>query len=95
MREIIKFTISREEENLHEESFVVPHELKTLYLDIKVPEGCSYIGFVVLRDETGAIRLQKLLGYGAQKPHILQLGGYREEFYRENGKFILVFLQRL
>lgn len=67
MREIIKFTISREAENLHEESFVVPHELKTLYLDIKVPEGCSYIGFVVLRDETGAIRLQKLLGYGAQK----------------------------
>ncbi|MGN0350870.1 MAG: CehA/McbA family metallohydrolase [Roseburia sp.] len=67
MREIINFTISRETDNLHEESFAIPHELKTLYLDIKVPEVCRYMGFVILRDETGAIRLQKLLGYGAQE----------------------------
>ena len=67
MREIINFTISRETDKLHEESFVIPHELKTLYLDIKVPEECRYMGFVILRDEIGAIRLQKLLGYGEQK----------------------------
>lgn len=67
MRDIISFTIDQKSENLHEESFVVPHALKALYLDIKIPDGCNYIGFVIVRDETGAIRLQKLLGYGEQK----------------------------
>lgn len=67
MRENINFTISREADNFHKESFGVPYELETLYLEIKMPEECRYMGFVILWDETGAIRLQKLLGYGEQK----------------------------
>lgn len=67
MKEIIEFTISREADNLHEEFFVVPHELSALYIDVPVPEECRYMGFVILRDETGTIRFQKLLGYGEQK----------------------------
>lgn len=67
MRKTINFTISRRAENFYEESFVIPHELETLYLDINVPQGCNYMGFVILWDGTGAIRLQKLLGYGEQK----------------------------
>ena len=67
MKENINFTISRKADNLYEESFVIPHELETLYLDIRIPEECQYMGFVILRDAMGAIRLQKLLGYGEQK----------------------------
>lgn len=67
MREKFDFVISREADNIYEESFEVPHKLKTLYLDISVPEECRYMGFVILRDENGVIRLQKLLGYGEQK----------------------------
>lgn len=67
MRENINFTIGREADNFHKESFGVPYELETLYLEIKMPEECRYMGFVILWDETGAIRLQKLLGYGEQK----------------------------
>ena len=67
MKEMINFTISRKGDNFYEESIVIPHELKTLYLDIRVPEQCQYMGFVILRDEMGAIRLQKLLGYGEQR----------------------------
>lgn len=37
MKEIIEFTISREADNLHEEFFVVPHELSALYIDVPVP----------------------------------------------------------
>ena len=70
MKKIIKFAINQETEKIHEESFAIPHELETLYIEIKRSEECCYscyMGFILLWDETGAIRLQKLLGYGEQK----------------------------
>ncbi len=67
MRDIINFTISKTAQNFHEEFFVIPHEIKSLYIDIKLPEECRYMGYIILRDEKGAVRLQKLLGYGEQK----------------------------
>lgn len=67
MRKTINYTINSSVDNLHEESFVVPHELETIYIDVEMPEECRYMSFIFLRDETGTIRLQKLLGYGEQK----------------------------
>lgn len=67
MKQRIDFTISRQAENFYEESFVVPHDLETLYVKVEVPEECRYMAFVILKDQAGQIRLQKLLGYGEQK----------------------------
>ncbi len=66
MRKTICVTINRKTDNFHEESFVVPHELNTIYIEVKLPEECRYMSFLFLQDETGTIRLQKLLGYGEQ-----------------------------
>ena len=67
MKERITFKISQNVENIREESFVVPHELETLYLDVHLPEECRCMGYVILWDEKKSLRLQKLLGYGEQK----------------------------
>lgn len=46
---------------------MVPHELETLYIDVKIQEQLQYMGFIIVMDSAGTVRLQKLLGYGAQK----------------------------
>ncbi|MBQ7065745.1 MAG: CehA/McbA family metallohydrolase [Lachnospiraceae bacterium] len=74
MKETLNFRISRNADNLHEESFGIPYKLKTLYLNIDLPDECRYMAFVILKDEMGAIRLQKLLGYGEQKLAVGALG---------------------
>lgn len=66
MKETINVTINRQTANFREESFVVPHELHTIYIGVKMPEECRYLSFLLVRDEKGEIRLQKLLGYGEQ-----------------------------
>lgn len=66
MKETINVTINRQTANFREESFVVPHELHTIYIGVKMPEECRYLSFLFVKDEKGEIRLQKLLGYGEQ-----------------------------
>lgn len=66
MKKTICVTMNRQTDNFHEESFVVPHALNTIYIKVNLPEECRYMSFLFLQDETGAVRLQKLLGYGEQ-----------------------------
>lgn len=66
MKKTINVTINRQTANFREESFVVPHELHTIYIKVEMPEECRYMSFLFLRGERGEIRLQKLLGFGEQ-----------------------------
>ena len=66
MRQELKFTVSREAENLHREPLVVPCDTERLYIKVDLPEEFRYMSFLILEDPEGHIRLQKQLAWGDQ-----------------------------
>lgn len=47
------------------ESFWIPQSLERLYIEVGTEEDCGPAGYIILKDEGGHIRLQKLIGYGS------------------------------
>ena len=66
MRQELKFTISREAENLHREPIEVPCDTERLYIKVELPDEFRYMSFIILEDPDGHIRLQKQLAWGDQ-----------------------------
>ncbi len=67
MKETRIYTISRETANIQKKSIEIPSSYKQLHIVMEIPEICRYMAFLIVRDATGNIRFQKLLGYGEQK----------------------------
>ncbi len=67
MEKRINYTINYITENMHREYFEVLCDAETVHLNILMPEVCRCMGFVILEDPRGQVRLQKLLGYGEQR----------------------------
>ena len=74
MEQRLLFSVSRSAANIQQESVQIPACMKKLHIDARIPEECRYMCFLIVKDQTGQIRLQKLLGYGEQKLCIGQSG---------------------
>ncbi|MFV0529655.1 MAG: CehA/McbA family metallohydrolase [Lachnospiraceae bacterium] len=67
MEQTLTYSIHDKADSIQVQSFEVHAEAAAICMDVEVPELCRYMGFVILQDPRGEIRLQKLLGYAAQK----------------------------
>ena len=59
------FEINKHTEPMFGESFWIPQSLERLYIEVGTEEDCGPAGYIILKDEGGHIRLQKLIGYGS------------------------------
>lgn len=66
MKKIINYSVRRKMTKMNRESFVVPYLVENLHIGIEFSDDISCIGYIILRDAAGTIRLQKLLGHGEQ-----------------------------
>ena len=66
MRQELKFTISREAENLHREPIEVPCDTERLYIKVDLPDEFRYMKLYHPGGPEGHIRLQKQLAWGDQ-----------------------------
>lgn len=66
MEKIYTFTVDKSDDNLKTIEYYVNGETDKLCINVDFPENLSYIGCIVVLDEQGNIRLQKLLRYRAE-----------------------------
>lgn len=67
MNTILSYKVSAIADTFQVHKLQVGDNLKCLYLDLDYPEAINYMTFIMVKDELGNLRLQKLLGYGKQK----------------------------
>lgn len=67
MKKTINYTISQRAARLKWEPFEVTPGMTMLRFIIRVPEECRCMGFIIIEDARGEVRLQKFLGHGGQK----------------------------
>lgn len=75
MEKRIRFEISQKSGNLHREIFHLPCEANVLYISVPRVGECCCMGYIILKDPKGNIRLQKLLGHGEQNLAVGRDGG--------------------
>lgn len=67
MKTILNYKISGKADTFQVHKVQVDKQLNCLYLDLDYPQEINYMTFIMVKDEVGNLRLQKLLGYGEQK----------------------------